>query len=102
MGRPTNVSSQTRTLIAALALRPADWRHGYELSKVTGLKSGTLYPLLIRLADQGFLETDWQASDQPNRPQRHIYRLTTTGLALAKSQAASPASAGASGKARLA
>lgn len=93
MGRPTNVSSQTRALIAALELRPADWRHGYELSKVTGLKSGTLYPLLIRLANQGFLETNWQESDQPNRPRRHIYRLTATGLALARSLAASPPSA---------
>ncbi len=39
---------------------PRRWRYGYDLSKETGLKSGTLYPLLIRLSDQGLLEAEWR------------------------------------------
>ena len=80
-----NQSSQTRTVLAALLDKPLAWRHGYDLSKATGLKSGTLYPLLIRLSDQGFLESKWVTSDQPGKPPRHAYRLTLSGKALARS-----------------
>jgi DNA-binding PadR family transcriptional regulator len=60
------------------------WRHGYDLAKETGLQSGTLYPILMRLAEQGLLEEDWEPSDTPGRPLRHIYRLTTAGRAVAR------------------
>ena len=90
MARPTNVSAQTRRVLAALAARPQAWRYGYDLSKETGLASGTLYPLLIRLSDQGLLESEWRASDKPGRPQRHAHRLTAAGRALAAAQADAP------------
>jgi PadR family transcriptional regulator, regulatory protein PadR len=87
MARPPNASRQTRDLLAVLLEQPRSWRHGYELSKETGLKSGTLYPLLIRLSDQGLLDSRWKDSDRPGRPRRHVYRLTSAGLALAREQA---------------
>lgn len=58
------------------------WQHGYELAQATGLRSGTLYPLLIRLEAQGYLEAQWQAPAAPGRPPRHAYRLTARGRAL--------------------
>jgi DNA-binding PadR family transcriptional regulator len=64
------------------------WRHGYEISQQTGLKSGTLYPLLIRLSDQGYLEARWAEPEREGRPPRHEYRLTVAGAALARAQAA--------------
>ena len=79
-------SPQTLTLLAALMERPRAWQHGYELSKATNLKSGTLYPILIRLSDQGFLDSRWKDAEQPGRPPRHVYRLTANGLALAREQ----------------
>lgn len=79
-----NQSRQTQALLLALLERPLQWRHGYELSKATGLKSGTLYPLLIRLSDQGLLDSKWQEAE-PGRPPRHAYRLTASGKALALS-----------------
>ncbi len=82
MPRTANISPQTRTVLAALASQPQAWRYGYDLARETGLKSGTLYPLLIRLADQGFLEAEWRQPLQPGRPPRHAYRLTEQGLAL--------------------
>jgi PadR family transcriptional regulator, regulatory protein PadR len=88
MPRASNISHQTRLLLAALSTEPQTWRHGYELSKLTGLKSGTLYPLLIRLSDQGLLTSQWQSLEMPGRPPRHLYRLTPSGLALARAQAA--------------
>ena len=77
-------SPQTLALLAALMDQPRAWQHGYELSKATNLKSGTLYPILIRLSDQGFLDSRWKDAEQPGRPPRHVYRLTANGLALAR------------------
>lgn len=70
-------------LLKALAARAQQWRHGYDLMKETGLLSGTLYPLLIRMADQGLIEAEWREPVQLGRPARHVYRLTAEGFALA-------------------
>ena len=76
-------SAQTQSVLAALYEEPPRWSHGYALAKQTGLKSGTLYPILIRLADRGLVEACWQDEPQPGRPRRHLYRLTADGLAVA-------------------
>ncbi len=57
MPRPHNASRQTLALLRALARQGRSWTYGYELAKETGLKSGSLYPILKRLADRGLLET---------------------------------------------
>ena len=62
---------------------PREWRHGYDLSRSSGLKSGTLYPILIRLSENRFLETRWEASES-GRPPRHMYRLTRAGTGFAR------------------
>lgn len=62
-------------------------RHGYDLCREAQIKSGTLYPLLIRLEAQGYLAADWQMSDVPGRPPRHVYRLTAAGCRLAAEHA---------------
>ena len=80
MGRLPNVSRQARILFAELLRQPRRWRHGYELSQETGLLSGTLYPLLIRLKDQGLLEARWEEPERPGRPPRHAYLLTPEGV----------------------
>ena len=79
-------SRQTLSLLGALMEQPRSWQHGYEISKATNLKSGTLYPILIRLSDLGFLDSRWKESELPGRPPRHVYRLTASGLALAREQ----------------
>ena len=66
--------------------QPLAWRYGYELLKLTGLKSGTLYPALLRLSEQGLLEAQWRQADDPGKPPRHVYRLTRAGLAFAREQ----------------
>jgi len=71
-------------LLTALLLQPRSWPYGYELSKRTGLKSGTLYPLLIRLNDQGLLESKWMEPDTLGKPPRHAYKLSPNGLAFAR------------------
>jgi DNA-binding PadR family transcriptional regulator len=73
--------------------RSTDWRYGYELSRETGLKSGTLYPILMRLEKYGLLEARWVVT-QEGVPPRHTYRLTANGLELARSQLAEARSRG--------
>ena len=84
-------SAQTLSVLAALCDQPSQWQHGYALAKRTGLKSGTLYPILIRLADRELVEACWQDEPEPGRPRRHLYRLTAAGLASATEALASAA-----------
>lgn len=77
-------SRQSTALLSALMAQASEWRHGLALARATGLKSGTLYPMLIRLADQGFLEARWEAPEVEGRPARHLYRLTASGRELAR------------------
>ncbi len=65
-------------VLLALAADPAQWRYGYDLATEVHLKSGSLYPILIRLAERELLETSWEPGP-PGRPPRHLYRLTPTG-----------------------
>jgi PadR family transcriptional regulator PadR len=67
----------------ALAARPATWRYGYELCQELGLKAGSMYPILMRLADRGLLETSWETGAPDGRPPRHLYRLSGGGRELA-------------------
>jgi PadR family transcriptional regulator len=88
-------SAQTLSVLKALCDQPSEWRHGYALAKQTGLKSGTLYPILIRLADRGLVEACWQDEPQPGRPRRHLYRLTAAGQLVAAEAPATAAAAAA-------
>ena len=86
-------SAQTSLVLVALGSAALDWRHGYDLAKETGLKSGTLYPILIRLADRGLLEACWEDEQPTGRPRRHLYRLSANGLGAAQAARAELAAA---------
>jgi PadR family transcriptional regulator, regulatory protein PadR len=78
MNRSRSLSPQALAVVAVLA-DTYDWRHGYDLMAQAEVKSGTLYPLLMRLEAQGLLEARWVDSPQAGRPPRHVYRLTGAG-----------------------
>jgi Transcriptional regulator PadR-like family len=79
VGRRSGFSAQTLSVLAALCEQPSEWRHGYELAKRTGLKSGTLYPILMRLADRGLMEARWQEEQPAGRPGGISTGLRQTG-----------------------
>jgi PadR family transcriptional regulator PadR len=81
------MSSETLRLLERFAARPTRWQYGYELSRETGLKSGTLYPILMRLEKYGLMEARW-VTTQDGVPPRHTYRLTPGGLELARAKLA--------------
>jgi DNA-binding PadR family transcriptional regulator len=63
-------------VLEALLVKPGEWHHGYSLSQQTGIPSGTLYPILMRLEKLQWLETRWETAQTPGRPPRHLYRLS--------------------------
>jgi len=82
MGRP--LSPQALLVLEAFLKAPGHQEYGYSISQATGLKSGTLYPILIRLAEQNLVEASWE-TPEAGRPPRHLYRLTQAGARLAVS-----------------
>ena len=93
MARTRRPSPQTIAVLLALADDPTEWRYGYELCQQLDLKAGSMYPILMRLADRGLLETAWESDAPPGRPPRHLYRLTGPGRTLAADLATSPTTA---------
>ncbi len=90
MTRARKPSRQTLAILTELA--DADWLYGLELAERTGLKSGSLYPILIRLDERGLLESRWIEPSSPGRPPRHAYRIMPAGRkALAEAQGPDPA-----------
>ena len=55
-------SPQTSLVLAEFLACQDEWRYGYDISRNTGLKSGTLYPILMRLAEHRLLETTWETT----------------------------------------
>jgi DNA-binding PadR family transcriptional regulator len=101
MTRTRRPSAQTTAVVLALAQAPAAWHYGYQLCQQLGLKAGSVYPILMRLADRGLLETAWERDAPAGRPPRHLYRLTGPGRALATELARPAASPAAAGRTRL-
>src|SRR3954469_12206766 len=79
MQRSRPPSPQAVSVLQALAAEPTRWRYGYDLGAQLGLKSGSLYPILVRLADRALLEAKWEQGPA-GKPPRHLYRLTAAGL----------------------
>ena len=84
------ISPQTVLVLMEFLQTPSDWKYGYDISRDTGLKSGTLYPILMRLADRALLETRWEIAEA-GKPPRHMYRLTASGVQLARQESPSKA-----------
>jgi len=55
-------------------------QHGYAIMQATDLASGTLYPILMRLSERGWLEKNWDLGEGADSgPPRRIYTLTAEG-----------------------
>ena len=77
------MTPQTLQVLDAFLQAPKEWTYGYDISRNTGLKSGTLYPILMRMAERKLLDTSWETTE-PGKPPRHLYRLTPDGLRFAR------------------
>lgn len=70
---------QTALVLAALA---AGRHHGFDIMDATDLPSGTVYPILRRLDEDGLVRSRWEkdaVARREQRPARRYYELTTAG-----------------------
>jgi PadR family transcriptional regulator, regulatory protein PadR len=65
---------------------PSTPRYGYDLMKAARLPSGTLYPMLARLQEQGLVSSHWERppDEAAGRPPRRYYQLTGEGARVAR------------------
>lgn len=73
-------------VLSAFYESPADAKYGLQLIKATGIKAGTLYPLLQRFEDDGWIEANWEDADprSTGRPRRRYYTMTGLGQQVAQ------------------
>jgi PadR family transcriptional regulator PadR len=72
----------TQLVLGELIADPARRIYGFELCAATGQPSGTVYPILRRLEDLGWLESEWEEPEvhvPAGRPRRRYYRLSEDG-----------------------
>jgi len=76
---------QTQHVLRVLLDDPSAEHYGLEVAKAAGLPSGSLYPILARLEQAGWLTSDWEEIDEreAGRRRRRYYRLTPNGTAQA-------------------
>lgn len=75
------ITGPTLKVFGAFWERPTQPISGSEITRATGLASGTLYPILFRLEQAGWLESEWEDVDpsEVKRPRRRLYRMTGLG-----------------------
>lgn len=84
-GQP-RITGPTLKVLGALLGSPRDELSGAEIGRVAKLASGTLYPILLRLEQSGWLESRWE-TEEPSvlgRPRRRFYRVTAVGAQKAR------------------
>jgi PadR family transcriptional regulator PadR len=90
MAARVRITTAVATVLAAFLTEPTADRYGLDLMGSTGLPSGTLYPLLMRLQRAGWLTAEWEQIDPMTaaRPARRYYRLTPDGVVAARTELA--------------
>jgi DNA-binding PadR family transcriptional regulator len=81
------MTTPVQMVLAALLAAPTRERYGLELCEMTGLPSGTMYPIVARLEQAGLLDSRWEDTEQhasEGRPRRRYYKLTTDGAEWAR------------------
>ncbi|MDE3720833.1 PadR family transcriptional regulator [Nocardiopsis sp. N85] len=90
---------QTQLVLRVLLSDPTQTVYGLQLCEATGLAAGTVYPILTRLVNCGWVDSRWETPDEQadaGRPRRKYYRLTgegarEAGMALAEAHQQSAA-----------
>jgi PadR family transcriptional regulator, regulatory protein PadR len=75
------VTYQTALVLEALM---AGRHHGFDIMDATDLPSGTIYPILRRLDEEGLVRSRWErdtVARREQRPPRRYYELTAAGEA---------------------
>jgi PadR family transcriptional regulator PadR len=74
----------THTATMILQAIAAGYIYGLSVMEATGLPSGTVYPAMRRLEQNGLIRSSWEQqkiADAERRPARKYYKLTRLGKA---------------------
>jgi len=82
MDRELRMTTSVLRVVSALLTDATADRYGLDLMQDTGLASGTLYPILLRLERAGWVSSHWEDADPviEGRPTRRYYRMTALGV----------------------
>jgi PadR family transcriptional regulator PadR len=57
-------------------------RYGFDIMEAAALPSGTVYPVLARLEERGYVRSKWETpaiAQKDKRPPRRYYTITAAG-----------------------
>lgn len=77
--RPIRMTTTVRLVLGALLDGHQDDLWGMRIMALTNLQSGTVYPILTRLEESGWVAGRWEDEQLEGRPRRRYWRLTTWG-----------------------
>ncbi|GAA2990789.1 PadR family transcriptional regulator [Actinokineospora diospyrosa] len=81
---PFRVTAATLDVLEAL-LGPDDQLYGLRIAENAGRKTGSVYPILARLEEAGWVVSAWEQDEPSARgPRRRFYRLSPDGLGAAR------------------
>ncbi|MEV7005972.1 helix-turn-helix transcriptional regulator [Streptosporangium sp. NPDC051022] len=75
------LTGATLDILEVLATAQGQTVYGLQIAAATRRPTGTVYPILARLEQRGWLESGWEADDGTRRkgPRRRYYRVTDDG-----------------------
>jgi DNA-binding PadR family transcriptional regulator len=80
----SRVTPATLDVLEAL-MGPDEELYGLKIAQNAGRKAGSVYPILARLEEAGWVESSWESEERDERgPRRRFYRLDPGGLAAAR------------------
>lgn len=84
------ITPKMATVLKVFLEDPDQPRYGFELMKLTGMASGSLYPMLARLEGAGWLSRGREDIDPraAGRPARTNYTITGAAISAARIQLA--------------
>jgi PadR family transcriptional regulator PadR len=90
MGLEVRITLQTLQVLGVLLADPRDEHYGLEISRQSGLPTGSIYPILTRLETAGWVTSAWENIDESKqgRRRRRYYRLTAKGMKCADAEVA--------------
>ncbi len=92
MKQKADVQQGTLALMVLKTLHVLGSQHGYGIARrieqisgdLLAVNQGTLYPVLLRLEQEGAIASDWGASE--NNRRARFYRLTSAGQKLLEAE----------------
>ena len=71
------------TAVCVLQAIADGFQYGFDIIDTTGLPSGTVYPILRRIEEEGLVRARWEKESEARReqrPARRYYELTPAGV----------------------